>query len=403
LDRHPAKRDPISEVSSDKAVVSLDVTTAFLRSRRSLDPGFARMTNGVGEWAAMAFGVYVHIPFCAKRCDYCAFATWTDRDHLIDEYVDACITEIRDAALPPATSVFFGGGTPSLIPGEQLMRILAAINRTSDAEVTVECNPDTVTLELYKTYAKAGVNRVSIGVQSMADNVLLSLGRTHNPDNVAHAVMCAYEAGIARVNIDLIYGAKGESIEQWRTTVEAVLALEPRPAHISAYGLTIEAGTPLAKDASRHPDDDDQADKYLIVDDLLQQAGFRNYEISNWAQPGDECKHNMLYWQQENYRGIGCAAHSHEDGRRWWNIRTPDRYIKSVNNRTNLIAGEENLDDETRAFEKLELALRMAEGVSAKTLPVDELEGFVDVCDGRAILTQRGRLMANEIATRLIV
>lgn len=350
----------------------------------------------------MPFGVYVHIPFCAKRCDYCAFATWTDRDHLIDEYVDACVTEIRDANLAPATSVFFGGGTPSLIPGEQLMRILDAIVRTPDAEVTVECNPDTVTPELYATYARGGVNRVSIGVQSMVDSVLVALGRTHNPDNVAHAVRCAHEAGIKRVNVDLIYGAKGETVEQWRNTVEAVLALDPQPTHVSAYGLTVEAGTPLAKDTARHPDDDDQADKYVIVDDLLQHAGFRNYEISNWAKPGDECKHNMLYWEQQNYRGIGCAAHSHEDGRRWWNIRTPDRYIKSVNSKTSLIAGEENLDQETRAFEKLELALRMAEGVAAESLPVEELAGFVDVRDGRAVLTQKGRLMANEIATRLI-
>jgi len=351
----------------------------------------------------MPFGVYVHVPFCAKRCDYCAFATWTDRMHLVDDYVDACIQELSDLDLPPATSVFFGGGTPSLIPGEQLARILHAVTMAADAEVTVECNPDTVTSQLYETYARAGVNRVSLGVQSMADHVLTSLGRTHDPANVAHAVQCAHDAGIGRVNIDLIYGAKGESVADWRKTVEAVLDLTPRPTHVSAYGLTVEAGTPLAKDVDRHPDEDDQADKYLIVDDLLRRAGYRNYEISNWAQPGDECQHNMLYWRQQNYRGIGCAAHSHEDGRRWWNIRTPDRYIKSINEGTSIVADEERLDEPTRAFEKLELALRTAEGVPTTSLPVEQLEGFVEVVGERAVLTQKGRLMANDIATRLIV
>jgi putative oxygen-independent coproporphyrinogen III oxidase len=349
------------------------------------------------------FGVYVHIPFCARKCDYCAFATWTDRGHLVDQYVDACIKELTDLDLPVATTVFFGGGTPSLLPAESLARILKAISRAPDAEVSVECNPDTVTPELYETYAKAGVNRVSLGVQSMQQHVLLSLGRTHDTSNVAHAVRCASDAGIERVNIDLIYGAKGESVQQWRETVQSVLQLDPQPTHISAYGLTIEAGTPLAKDTDRHPDDDDQADKYVVVDDLLQQHGFRNYEISNWAKPGDECRHNMLYWRQQNYRGIGCAAHSHEDGRRWWNIRTPDRYIKHVNEDLPLVADEEVLDAGTRAFEKLELALRMHDGVPVDTLPVHDLEGFVDVRNGRAILTQRGRLMANEIATRLVV
>jgi putative oxygen-independent coproporphyrinogen III oxidase len=349
------------------------------------------------------FGVYVHIPFCAKRCDYCAFATWTDRAHLVDDYVAACIKEIADADLPPATTVFFGGGTPSLIPGESLARIVQAIRRSADAEVSVECNPDTVTPELFQTYASAGVNRISLGVQSMVDHVLVALGRTHNPANVAHAVQCASDAGIERVNIDLIYGAKGESVDDWRTTVETVLQLEPRPTHISAYGLTIEAGTPLAKDVDRHPDDDDQADKYVLVDDLLQQHGYRNYEISNWALPGDECRHNMLYWRQQNYRGIGCAAHSHHDGRRWWNIRTPDRYIKHVNEGLSIVADEEQLDVPTRTFEKLELALRMFDGVPVETLPIEELDGFVEVRDGRAVLTQKGRLMANEVATRLIV
>lgn len=349
------------------------------------------------------FGVYVHIPFCAKRCDYCAFATWTDRDHLIGEYVDACRRELAEAQLPRATSVFFGGGTPSLIAGELLAWILKDIDREDDAEVTVECNPDTVTPELFDCYGAAGVNRISLGVQSMVPSVLSTLGRTHDPENVAKAVALAAESGIKRVNVDLIYGSVGETVEQWRETVEAVLALEPQPTHVSAYGLTIEPGTPLALDKSRHPDDDDQADKYEIVDEMLTAVGLVNYEISNWAKPGDECQHNILYWDQGNYRGIGCAAHSHQDGRRWWNIRTPDRYIAAVNDGSSVVAADEVLDDATREFERLELMLRMRGGVPKDRLPVDELGDLVRVVDERAVLTRSGRLMANEIATRLRV
>jgi putative oxygen-independent coproporphyrinogen III oxidase len=321
--------------------------------------------------------------------------------HLVDDYVDACIAELRRLDLPTATTVFFGGGTPSLLPGEQLVRILDEIDRTEDAEVTVECNPDTVTPELFDRYASGGVNRVSLGVQSMVDNVLRSLGRTHDPRNVVSAVAQAKASGIQRVNVDVIYGAAGESIGDWRKTVESVLELET--THVSAYGLTVEAGTPLAKDVDRHPDDDDQADKYILVDEALHAAGLRNYEISNWAVPGHESRHNQLYWRQQNYRGIGCAAHSHEDGRRWWNIRTPDRYIKAVREGASVEAGDERLGDDVRRFEALELLLRTRDGVPADALPVAELDGFVDVVGDRAVLTQRGRLMANEIATRLRV
>jgi putative oxygen-independent coproporphyrinogen III oxidase len=349
------------------------------------------------------FGVYVHIPFCDKRCDYCAFATWTDRHHLIDDYVAACVKEIDDAQLPIATTVFLGGGTPSLLSPAQLGAILDRIERTPDAEVTVECNPDTVTAELMQGYKDAGVNRISMGVQSMVPHVLASLGRTHDVANVHSALKHVANAGIERANVDLIYGAKGETVADWTKTVEAVLALDPVPTHVSAYALTVEPGTPLAKDTIRHPDDDDQADKYSIVDDLLSGAGLHNYEISNWSTPGNESEHNFLYWRQQNYRGIGCAAHSHEDGRRWWNIRTPDRYIKAIKSGTSQVADEEVLDEPTRRFEALELMLRTKDGVPAQTLPVDELQEFVEVRDGRAVLTRRGKMMANEVALRLDV
>ncbi|MEY4339461.1 MAG: putative oxygen-independent coproporphyrinogen oxidase, partial [Actinomycetota bacterium] len=275
-----------------------------------------------------SFGVYVHIPFCSSRCDYCAFATWTDRHHLQQQYLDALRRDIERSELPPVTSVFVGGGTPTLVDPHGLARVLRSIPTTAGAEVTVECNPDDVTPELMEAYASAGVNRVSIGVQSMVPSVLASLGRHHQPENVVHAVESVRSAGINTFNLDLIYGAAGETLDEWRTTLQRALELEP--PHVSAYALTVEAGTPLFDEPSRHPDDDDLADKYELADDLLVAAGRQNYEVSNWATPGHECRHNVLYWEQGDYLGFGSAAHSHAAGRRWWNLRTPERYIAAV-------------------------------------------------------------------------
>ena len=237
---------------------------------------------------AEAFGVYVHVPFCSRRCDYCAFATWTDRDHLMGDYVDVVVADIERSApaVRPATSVFFGGGTPSLLPIGEIGRIVGALTLAPAAEVTVECNPDTVSAELLASFRSAGVNRLSFGVQSMVDRVLLALGRTHDRANVARAVAMATAEGFDRINLDLIYGAAGETMADWRDSLDAVIGLGV--SHVSAYALTVEAGTPLAADASRHPDDDDQADKYLLAEELLVGAGLSNYEISNWARPGEE-------------------------------------------------------------------------------------------------------------------
>ena len=348
------------------------------------------------------YGVYVHIPFCRSKCDYCAFATWTDRHHLADAYVDALVTDIERAVaagMRVATSIFVGGGTPSMLPAADLARVLRAIPTVAGAEVTVECNPDDVTVELFRAYADAGVDRVSLGVQSMASHVLGSLGRRHDRRNVELAVEAVHAAGLRSFNLDLIYGAAGESLDDWRETVAAVVALDP--PHVSAYALTIEAGTPLAQQPDRHPDDDDQADKYDVVDDLLSAAGLENYEISNWARPGHECRHNVLYWRQQDYRGFGCAAHSHESGRRWWNVRTPDRYIDLVAAGEPTEAAGETLDDATRRFEGLELQLRMRDGVPVDVLDGDELPGLVERRDDRWVLTRPGRLMANEISLRL--
>ena len=298
-----------------------------------------------------------------------------------------------------ATTVFVGGGTPTQVDPEHLGRVLDAIPLVDGAEVTVECNPDDVTEDLLRVYRSHRVNRVSLGVQSMDTEVLATLGRSHVPENVARAVDAVRAVGMLSFNLDLIYGAAGETVEQWTQTVRGALALDP--PHISAYGLTVEAGTPLASDEARWPDDDDQADKYELADDLLAAAGLANYEVSNWARPGHESRHNRLYWAQADYAGFGCAAHSHEAGRRWWNVRTPDRYIELVAAGESPESAAEHLDPETRRIEALQLALRTREGVPRGVLPEEELEGFVEIRAERVVLTRRGRLMANEVSLRL--
>ncbi len=348
----------------------------------------------------MAFGVYVHVPFCARRCDYCAFAAWDDRHELTDRYLAALRTQARREAVdaPPVTSVFVGGGTPSMVPAEGLLAVLAELPLADGAEVTVECNPDTVTPELVDAYAAGGVNRLSFGVQSMVPHVLASLGRAHDPDNVRRCVELARGAGLT-FNLDVIYGAAGETLVDWRHTLEGILELEP--PHVSAYGLTVEPGTPLADDPSRHPDDDLQADEYELADDLLSAAGLHWYEVSNWALPGHECRHNQLYWSQGEYLALGCAAHGHRHGRRFWNLRTPERYLAAVEAGRSAEAADEELDADARRIEGLQLALRMRSGVPAEALPLDELDGLVTVEGDQAVLTRRGRLLANEVALRL--
>ena len=352
------------------------------------------------------FGVYVHVPFCSSRCDYCAFATWTDRDELMAAYAEACVTELRRAGreegLPPATSVYVGGGTPSRLPAELLALVLGSVVCTPDVEVTAECNPEDATAERFAIWRAAGVNRVSFGVQSMVPHVLESLGRRHGTTQVARAVELAGDAGFASVNVDIMLGAVTETDDDVRTTLDAVLGLEPRPSHVSAYGLTVEPGTPLARDPARHPDDDVIARRYALVDEALSVAGFRWYEVSNWAIAGHECRHNALYWAQGDYRGIGCAAHSHRSRRRWWNIRTPERYIEAVRAGMPTTAADEILSDEESAFERLALTLRTSMGVPAAVVPDDpDLDGLLERRGDRAVLTVRGRLLANEVTVRL--
>src|ERR1700728_4404740 len=280
------------------------------------------------------FGVYVHIPFCRKRCDYCAFATYTDRDHLMERYADACVAELRQAFgaghLAPATSIFFGGGTPSRLHPDTLCRILDAVPRAPGAEVTVECNPEDADDSHLGTYRRAGVTRVSFGLQSTQAHVLAGLGRSDVPGAAETMAAAVHAAGFATWNLDLIFAAAAESDDDWAATLDHVLALEHPPPHLSAYGLTVEPGTPLAADPARHPDEDAGARRYERAEAVLGAAGYAWEEISNWARPGHECRHNHLYWEQGDYVGIGAAAHSHRDGTRWWNVRTPDRYIAAA-------------------------------------------------------------------------
>lgn len=365
----------------------------------------------------------MHVPFCAHRCDYCAFATWTDRTALADAYLDACAVQAAadlDGARP--TSVFVGGGTPSLVDGRRLGALIAGFDAAPGAEITVECNPDDVTHELVASYVDAGVNRISMGVQSMDPLVLRALGRTHEPANVRRAVDVVHDAGLA-FNVDLIYGAAGESITSWEATLDAALVLEP--VHVSAYALTVEAGTPLAKDRSRHPDDDDQAIKYGLANERLEAAGFEWYEISNWAKPGHRCAHNLTYWLGGDYAAVGCAAHGYRAGRRYWHVYTPERFIAAVTEGRSPVAGSEVLGEDAARIERLELLLRTGAGVPIDAFDTADvgggrtagvagagLEGLVqrvervdpvwEVGDGpRWLLTERGRLLESEVAFRL--
>ena len=354
-------------------------------------------------------GAYVHIPFCVHRCDYCAFATWTDRDHLMADYLDAVRTEVERAVAQGwsgVTSVFVGGGTPSRVPPRDLVAILDALPRREGCETTIECNPDDVDVEMMRIYADHGVTRISLGVQSMVPEVLATLGRTHDPANVVSAVNAIHEAGIPTFNLDVIYGAAGETLAQWRTTIEGILALDP--PHVSAYGLTVEAGTPLAADPRRHPDDDDQADKYELADELLEASGRPWYEVSNWARPGHECRHNLLTWAQGDYRGFGCAAHSHERGRRWWNLRTPERYVAAIRDHRSPEAAGERVVGGELLLEARQLALRTRNGVTADAFDPDVLRDLVEPAElvvrqeDRIVLTRAGRLLANEVSLRLL-
>jgi putative oxygen-independent coproporphyrinogen III oxidase len=375
------------------------------------------------------FGVYLHVPFCRVRCGYCDFNTYTAtelRGVRQDAYADTVLLEVSLAArvlraaggLRPASTVFFGGGTPTLLPPGDLARMLDgvrdAFGLTDGAEVTVEANPDTVTDAVAAELVGAGVTRLSIGMQSAVPRVLAALDRTHDPANVASAVEAARAAGLD-VSLDLIYGAPGESLADWRVSLETAVALEP--GHISAYALIVEDGTKLARQIRRGevpaPDDDLQADMYELADDLLGVAGYDWYEVSNWARDAEHrSRHNLAYWLGADWWGFGPGAHSHVSGLRWWNVKHPAAYAQRLASGESPAAARERPDVGARVLEAVLLRTRIRDGMPVAELPstgrraVASLiaDGLIDGGDavrGRVVLTRRGRLLADAVVRAL--
>jgi putative oxygen-independent coproporphyrinogen III oxidase len=382
--------------------------------------------------ADRAFGLYVHIPFCAVRCGYCDFNTYTATElgggASQDAYASTAISEVdfavrvlEQSGLPSRKlrTVFFGGGTPTLLPAEDLARILgAAIDRWGiepGAEVTTEANPDSVTPESLQLLADAGFTRVSFGMQSAVPHVLKVLDRTHSPSRVPLVVQWARDAGLA-VSLDLIYGTPGESLEDWRFSLETALSYQPD--HISAYALIVEDGTKLAAQIRRGEvpgiDDDDHADKYELADQMITDAGLRWYEVSNWSATAEQaCRHNLAYWRGDDWWGIGPGAHSHVGGVRWWNVKHPTAYAGRLGSGVSPAAGRETLDAGTRAMERIMLEARLASGLAVSTLSdqgrhavaaliADGLVEPAEAFRGSLVLTLKGRLLADAVVRRIL-
>jgi len=386
----------------------------------------------LAELGRRPFGFYVHVPFCTVRCGYCDFNTYTAAElgpgpgASRTSYADAAIEEIRRARKVlggvdvPVETVFFGGGTPTLLPPADLTRVVAAIDAefglAPDAEVTTESNPDSVSAADLAALRAGGINRVSFGMQSAVPHVLAVLDRTHDPRRVPEVVRWARDAGFDQVSLDLIYGTPGESLEDWRMSLDAALACEPD--HLSAYALIVEDGTALARQIRRGqvpmPDDDDLADKYLLADEAMAAAGLSWYEVSNWAgSPQARCRHNVLYWTGADWWGVGPGAHSHVGGVRWWNVKHPAAYADRIAAGASPAHARELLDAETRRVERVLLETRLSDG-----LPVDVLDetgcaalpeqverGLVDgsaLAAGRVVLTVRGRLLADAVVRDLL-
>jgi oxygen-independent coproporphyrinogen-3 oxidase len=365
-------------------------------------------------------GVYLHVPFCSVRCGYCDFNTYTAAElgegATRASYADTAIGEIhrlRERIGPRVDTVFFGGGTPTQLSAADLVRMLAAIEGLADdAEVTTEANPDSVTAQSLRELRAGGFTRISFGVQSAVPHVLATLERTHDPANVPQAVAWAREAGFEQVSVDLIYGTPGETLDDWRRSLDQALALEPD--HISAYALIVEQGTALARRIARAeiaaPDDDLMADKYLLADARLTAEGWEWYELSNWAREDSaRCRHNELYWGSADERGewlgIGPGAHSFAGGVRWWNIKHPAAYAQRLAAGELPEADREVIDADTARVERIMLGLRLREGLPVADL--GDIGGFVDdgllqVAAGRASLTLEGRLLADHVIRELV-
>jgi putative oxygen-independent coproporphyrinogen III oxidase len=396
----------------------------------AVPPDGALPDSALAGLGTRPFGVYVHVPFCATRCGYCDFNTYTATElgggGSQAEYAATAAAEVRlarrvlgDADVSAAT-VFFGGGTPTLLPPEDLAALLRGVRDElglcPDAEVTTEANPDSVDRASLQRLRDGGFTRVSFGMQSAVPHVLATLDRTHDPDRVPRVVQWAREAGFDGVSLDLIYGTPGESPDDWRTSLEAALACGPD--HLSAYALVVEEGTRLAVQVRRGdvpaPDDDDLADRYLLADEVLGAAGLQWYEVSNWATaPEQRARHNEGYWLGHHWWGVGPGAHSHVGGTRWWNVRHPAAYAARLAEGVSPAQAREVLSEEQRRTERVLLGIRLRDGH-----PLDDLSGpgreaardavragLLDGAaheKGRAALTLRGRLLADAVVRDLL-
>ena len=381
----------------------------------------------------MNLAFYIHIPYCVKRCGYCDFNTYTPSELKITEglaqisnsYIDLLLMEIKAAKVQVGQSanvpsIFFGGGTPSLMQPNDIGRVISTIKSEftllPDAEITMECNPDTVTKESLAAFRAIGVNRVSFGMQSAVKHVLATLDRTHNPENLLQVTTWAQEVGFSEISVDLIYGTPGESLADWQTSIDAALTLPI--THISAYALIIEEGTKLAAQIKRgevaQVDDDLTAEKYLVADKAFTAAGFEWYELSNWAKSGSSSKHNLAYWLGDNWWGAGPGAHSHLNGKRFWNVKHPNLYKERVLANQSPVADSEVLEELQIESERLMLSLRLPSGVdkqSLNELQLAELSSYVESGhldqanwnQGRATLTLDGRLIADRILRQILL
>ncbi|HET8944549.1 MAG TPA: radical SAM family heme chaperone HemW [Dehalococcoidia bacterium] len=392
--------------------------------------------------------LYLHIPFCSLKCAYCDFNSYAGLDDLIRPYDDALVEEIRlwghvaqgpSPEPAPIGTVFFGGGTPSLLPLPEIERVMSALRESfalqPDAEISLEANPGTIDLGYLRGLVDAGVNRLSFGVQSFHDDELMALDRIHTAEEAVEGYRWAREAGFQRINLDFIYGLAGQSFERWQSTLERAIALEPD--HLSLYALTVEEGTKLAYDVGQgtvpEPDPDLQAEMYEWAMERLDGAGYRQYEISNWARPGQECRHNLVYWRNGEWLGLGAGAHSNWAGHRFANVYSPRQYLERMAKAHGVdltlpVAGilkampqislVEQQSGETAMADTAILGLRLNEGLDARAFErrfgasldaaygsaITELGslGLLERSDGNLRLTPRGRLLANEVFVRLL-
>jgi oxygen-independent coproporphyrinogen-3 oxidase len=374
-------------------------------------------------------GIYIHVPFCTTRCGYCDFNTYTATELGAEPgasragYVAGAIKELELAArvlgpdAPEISTIFVGGGTPTVLPADDLGRLIAAVRGcfglAEDAEVTTESNPESVdAADLYRL-RQLGFNRISFGMQSVVPHVLATLDRVHSPDRPQQVITEAKAAGFANISLDLIYGTPGESAADWQSSLDAALAASPQ--HISAYALIVEEGTRLAARIRRgelpSPDDDDLADKYLIADERLSAAGYTAYEVSNWSTGrASRCRHNLGYWRSDHWWGIGPGAHSHVGGVRWWNVKHPRAYGSRLAADHSPALAREVLTRDDRRVERILLELRLADGLPASLLTSTErgrladlrARGLITAQDGKLILSRNGRLLADGVIRELL-